>query len=273
MALLTLTSDLGDQDYLLGAVKGALYKHLPTFQQVDVTHRLIPFNDAQTAYVVKTILRFYPADTLHIVLANFFHHPPEHLLIVKYSGQYLGIADNGLMPMIIGGKPDEIVAISLGNIVNKNLPECISELAKAFSKVIEGVSLSEIGDNSVVVKERKSLQLQVYGDSIEGQILYVDQFENVVVNISREEFELHRQGRPFKIVFRRDEIIEKISDSYADVPEGEKLALFNTAGYLEIAVNKGNAAGLFGMQTYDEKNKSQYSQARLFYHSVKVFFE
>ena len=273
MALLTLTSDLGDQDYLLGAVKGALYKHLPAFQQIDITHRLIPFNDAQTAYVIKTILRFYPADTFHLVLANFFHHTPDHVLIVKHNGQYIGIADNGLTPMILGQKPENVTAISLSEINNKSLPDCISVLAEAFSKVAAGAALSEIGDASVIIKERKALQMQVYGDSIEGQILYVDQFENVVVNISREEFELHRQGRPFKIVFRRDEIIEKISDSYADVPEGEKLALFNTAGYLEIAVNKGNAAGLFGMQTYDEKNKSQYSQARLFYHSVKVFFE
>jgi S-adenosylmethionine hydrolase len=57
------------------------------------------------------------------------------------------------------------------------------------------------------------------------------------------------------------------------VPEGEKLALFNSAGYLEIAVNKGNAAGLFGLQGYSEKNISQYTQSRLFYQNVKVFFE
>jgi S-adenosylmethionine hydrolase len=60
------------------------------------------------------------------------------------------------------------------------------------------------------------------------------------------------------------------------VPEGEKLALFNSATYLEIAVNKGNAAGLFGLQGYSEvqqQNKSQYNSNRLFYQTVKVFFE
>ena len=66
----------------------------------------------------------------------------------------------------------------------------------------------------------------------------------MVVNITREEFEEQRKGRSFKIVFKRDEVIEKISETYADVQEGEKLALFNSAGYLEIAINKGNAAGL-----------------------------
>jgi S-adenosylmethionine hydrolase len=64
-------------------------------------------------------------------------------------------------------------------------------------------------------------------------------------------------------------VIEKISAAYYDVNEGDKLALFNSAGYLEIAVNKGNAAGLFGLQGYGE---NQYLSNRLFYQTVKVFF-
>jgi len=57
------------------------------------------------------------------------------------------------------------------------------------------------------------------------------------------------------------------------VPEGEKLALFNSAGYLEIAINKGNAAGLFGLQGYLEPSQSAYIQNRLFYQTVKIFFQ
>ena len=71
-------------------------------------------------------------------------------------------------------------------------------------------------------------------------------------------------------------MIDKISETYADVQEGEKLALFNSAGYLEIAINKGNAAGLFGLQGFSEKQhrrNSQYLNNRLFYQTVKVYFE
>jgi len=66
-----------------------------------------------------------------------------------------------------------------------------------------------------------------------------------------------------------------MSETYADVNEGEKLALFNSAGYLEIAINKGNAAGLFGLQGFSEKQQqqSQYQNNRLFYQTVKVLFE
>jgi len=110
---------------------------------------------------------------------------------------------------------------------------------------------------------------------IEGQIIFIDNFENVIINITKEEFEEQRRGRSFKIVFKRDEIIDKISETYADVAESEKLALFNSAGYLEIAVNKGNAAGLFGLQGYTENlnTQSQYLQNRLLYQTIKIYFE
>ena len=72
-------------------------------------------------------------------------------------------------------------------------------------------------------------------------------------------------------------MIDKISETYADVNEGEKLALFNAAGYLEIAINKGNAAGLFGLQGFSEKQQlyspQQFNNKNLFYQTVKVFFQ
>ena len=110
---------------------------------------------------------------------------------------------------------------------------------------------------------------------IEGQIIFIDNFENVIINITKEEFEEQRRGRSFKIVFKRDEIIEKISETYADVHESEKLALFNSANYLEIAINKGNAAGLFGLEGYTEKlnMQTQYIQNRLLYQTVKIYFD
>ena len=110
---------------------------------------------------------------------------------------------------------------------------------------------------------------------IEGQIIFIDNYENVIVNITRSYFEEQRRGRKFRIVFKRDEQIDKISESYADVHEGEKLALFNSAGYLEIAINKGNAAGLFGLKGFSEKQQqiNGIIQNQLYYQTVKVFFD
>ena len=152
---------------------------------------------------------------------------------------------------------------------------CASVFAKAFQQLLEGKTIEEIGDSNVSIETKNPLRPLLGPKYIEGQIIFIDNFENVIINITKEEFEEQRRGRSFKIVFKRDEVIDKISETYADVHESEKLALFNSANYLEIAVNKGNAAGLFGLEGYTEKvnMQTQYMQNRLLYQTVKIFFE
>jgi hypothetical protein len=152
---------------------------------------------------------------------------------------------------------------------------CASVFAKAFDQILAGETFENIGDPNVSIEVKNPLRPLLGNNWIEGQIIFIDNFENVIINITKEEFEEQRRGRSFKIVFKRDEIIDKISETYADVMESEKLALFNSAGYLEIAINKGNAAGLFGLQGYTESlnTQSQYLQNRLLYQTIKIYFE
>src|SRR4029079_10034491 len=157
----------------------------------------------------------------------------------------------------------------------KNTLYCAKVFASAYQHILEGRAVEEIGDMEVSIAVKTPLRPLLGAKFIEGQIIFIDNFENVIINITKEEFEEQRRGRSFKIVFKRDEIIEKISETYADVHESEKLALFNSANYLEIAVNKGNAAGLFGLEGYKEKVniQTQYMQNRLLYQTVKIYFE
>jgi len=143
------------------------------------------------------------------------------------------------------------------------------------NQLVNGESIKDIGIPDVPFLEKNHLQPLLDNNYIEGQIIFIDTFENVIVNITHEQFEEQRRGRSFRIVFKRDEVIDRISESYADVSEGEKLALFNSAGYLEIAINKGNAAGLFGLKGFSEKANqvSNMIQSQLLYQTIKVFFE
>ena len=109
---------------------------------------------------------------------------------------------------------------------------------------------------------------------VNSKIIFIDNFENVVVNITQQQFENNRKGRSYRIAFKANDYIDRISETYADVPEGNKLALFNSAGYLEIAMNKGNAAGLFGLKSYSNKNSTPgMLQSQLSYQTVRVYFE
>jgi len=277
MALITFTSDIGEQDFLAGAVKGQLLQSNNTFNIVDITHALSPFNYPQAAYVCRNAIRNFAPGTFHLVLVNLFDEKPEHLLLAEHNGQYIGCADNGLLTMILEELPQKVVALPLGKTNQKNTLFCTGIFAKAFSEIISGKKLEEVGDINVSINVKNHLRPLLGSGYIEGQIIFIDNFENVIVNITREEFEEQRKGRSFTIVFKRDEVIDKISETYADVNEGEKLALFNSAGYLEIGINKGNAAGLFGLQGFSEKqqmySQQQFINNRLFYQTVKVYFQ
>lgn len=276
MPLLTLTSDIGQHDFLAGAVKGQLLQAGNFFTLIDITHQLSPFNYPQAAYVCRNAIKSFPKGTYHLILVDLFDEKPEYMLLAHHDGHYIGCADNGLLTMILEELPQKVVALSLEKTQQKNTLYCTSVFANAFNEIRNGKTIEEVGDDTVSIQVKNALRPLRGTNWMEGQIIFIDNFENVIVNITREEFEEQRRGRSFKIVFKRDEVIDKISDSYADVQEGEKLAIFNSASYLEIAINKGNAAGLFGLQGFSEKQnqgQNQYLNNRLFYQTVKVYFD
>ncbi len=268
MALVTLTSDIGSPDYLVGAIKAQLLQTNPDFRLIDISHTIPPFNYPQAAYVCRSAIRQFPEFSYHLILVNLFDKKPEQLLLAFHQNQYFLCADNGLLTMILEDNPEVIIGLPLEKEAVKNTIYLTSVMGEAVNKLVRGESIQRIGIPDVSYQEKRHLRPMVDNSGIEGQIIFIDSFENVIVNITREQFEEHRKGRPFTIVFKRDEVIDKISETYADVPEGEKLALFNSAGYLEIAINKGNAAGLFGLKGYSEKLR----QAQLSYQTVRVYF-
>jgi S-adenosylmethionine hydrolase len=275
MALLTLTSDIGNQDYLVGAVKAQLLQMNPEFSIVDISHNIPPFNYPQAAYVCRSAYKNFPAFSYHLILINLFDTKPEQLLLAYHNNQDLLCADNGLLTMILEEKPEMVIGIPLEKRAVKNTIFYASVMGKVVNQLVNGESIKNIGLSDVSYLEKNHLRPMLDKNWIEGQIIFIDNFENVIVNITREQFEEQRKGRSFRIVFKRDEMIDRISESYADVAEGEKLAFFNSAGYLEIAINKGNAAGLFGLKGFSEKTRqmSNMMQSQLPYQTIRVYFE
>ncbi len=269
MPLITLTSDIGNTDYLVSAIKAQLLQVDPAFQLSDISHEVAPFNYPQAAYLCRGALMNFPAQTFHLILFNLFEKKRVQLVLAYYEDQYIISPDNGLLSLILDGTPGMVIGI---NPIDDQAINTI-EIARSMGKIVHRISAGEpvvsLGEPDFAYEEKKYLRPAMDESLLEGQIIFIDRFENVVANIRKDDFDKFRRGRKFRIVFKRDETIEHISSSYADVREGEKLALFNSAGYLEIAINKGNAAGLFGLKGFSEKQL----QSQMLYQTVKVYFE
>jgi S-adenosylmethionine hydrolase len=96
MPILTLTTDIGQRDFLVGAIKGQFLSVDQRFQVTDITHYLSQTNFPQAAYICANAFKYYPAGTFHLVLINLYENPPKQLLVAKYHKQVIICPDNGI---------------------------------------------------------------------------------------------------------------------------------------------------------------------------------
>ncbi|HEY0299172.1 MAG TPA: SAM-dependent chlorinase/fluorinase [Arachidicoccus sp.] len=273
MSILTLSTDIGLNDYIVGAIKGQLISAVRDLNVVDITHYLSSSNYPQSSYICGNAIKHFPKGTIHAVILNLFEHNPNHILLAKYNDQIIACPDNGILTMIANEVPKEMVFVPVDKANGLTTLGFTQTLSYIVSLLHEGKKISEIGQPIDTIVEKYSLRATIGSDWIEGQIIFIDHYENVIVNITKEEFEEHRANRNFQIVFTRSEIINQISENYASVNVGEKFAWFNSAGYLEIAINKGNVAGLFGLQGVSDAGMSGTSQQNnWFYKTVRIYF-
>ncbi len=271
MPPVTLSTDIGQSDYLIGAIKGQLISAAPDCTIADITHQLSPFNYQQSAYICRNAFKYFPPGTFHIILINFFERAPENILISEINGQYIICPDNGIITMVAGIKPNNIFCIRTAANGKATLLQCTGLIADTINKIASGSPLQIVANAITNIDEKYPMRSASGPDWIESQIIFIDNFENVIVNLTLEEFEELGKNRRFRIMLMRNsEFIEKISDHYASVQPGENMAWFNSAGYLEIAINKGNVAGLFGLQGYTENTPAM--QNRLLYQTVRIIF-
>ena len=249
MQLITLTTDFGVQDYYAGALKGALMRSCPAAQLVDISHAIKPFDIVQAAFVVQNAYPEFPEGTIHLIGVNCVYDIHFRFVVARKNGHFFIAPDNGLLTLLFEQLPEgdiqALPATSPGHFPVK------SAFAAAAGHLTAGKPFEELGAPAGPLLQRISLQPVITPTRIRGMVIQVDNFENAVVNIRRDVFEKNVNGREFSLFFKRNDPISKLCENYCDVPVGEPLCLFNSAGFLEIAVNLGRAATLLGLKVED----------------------
>lgn len=242
MPFVTFTSDQGLSDYYVAVVKGTILSHNPTLQIIDISHNVESFDIVQGAYILKNAFSSFPEGTIHIISINNHYKKNRCFLAARYKGHYFIGPDNGIFSLIFDDPAD--VAYELETPADALTQDIY---AKAIRHIAGGMPFNEIGILVDEIEERMTFQPITNPSLIKGAVIHVDNFENVIVNISKELFERTRQRRRFKIYFKRFDPITRLVNSYSEVAIGETLCMFNSAGFLEIAINKGKAASLLGL--------------------------
>jgi S-adenosylmethionine hydrolase len=239
-------------------------QHIKDATLLDLTHEIEPYNLNQAAYVLLSSYRHFPKGTIHILLFDIFGEKNKRMVLAKHEDHFFIAPDNGLLAMAF--ESDLEVATCYEEPGHPSLHRWIHEAGKVSAMLAEADGWRGYENKLTRLHvAHNSLKPVEFEDVLECQVLHIDRFRNVILNISRVQFEGHRRGRKFRIRFMRNEEIREISYHYSDVAKGEKLCRFNSAGFLEIAVNRGPAASLFDLRI-------QWG-VQLLYNTVKIYFE
>lgn len=248
MSIVTLTTDFGSTDYYVGILKGAMLCENPTINIVDISHNIKNYDIVQASYVVKNTYQSFPQGTIHVVSINNFYSKNKRFIVIRQEQDYFIGPDNGVFSLIFETPPQQVYELAYKEVGTFPLKDVY---AKAVGHIANELPFHEIGKPINKIVQRITLQPVISKSQIRGSIIHVDNYENAIINISKDLFNRVRQKRDFSLYFKRYNPITQLSEQYYDVPVGEVLCLFNSADYLEIAVNLGRAASLLGLKIDD----------------------
>lgn len=251
MAFITLTTDFGIKDHFVSAVKGAIYTLLPEAKIVDISHNISPFNTTETAYILKNAYKNFPKGTIHIVGVDSEMTPENKHIALLLDDHYFVCPDNGIMSMIASEiNPTKIVEINIHDRIDTSF-SVLDVFVNVACHIARGGTLEVIGRTLPEITKMVELQPQIISETkIIGSVIYIDNYGNVITNITKDTFNHVGKGRKFTLSAGRYNF-KRIRSKYSDIVDfslpinernsaGNKLALFNSGNYLEIAIYKSN---------------------------------
>ena len=269
MPIITLTTDFGTKDHFVGAIKGAIYNELKEARVVDISHQISPFNITESAYILKNSYINFPEGTIHIVGVDSEISVENKPIAIQLENQYFICCDNGILSMITNEiNPGKIVEITIQDTEEHKF-SVLGVFVKVACHIARGGMLEVIGKKIDTIKKLYEIQPQINPEQnqIVGSIIYIDNFGNVISNISQSTFNSVGKGRDFEIIARSYKFT-KIYKKYNDIvdftipkekrqDDGKRLAIFNSAKFLEISMYRSNlntvggASSLLGLKYRD----------------------
>ena len=248
MPIITLTSDWGLRDPYIASVKGVIYRMASDVLVVDITHEIPSFDLNQTSYILRNSYSSFPAGSVHIIATDSESSIDTPHMAVEYKGHFFIGADNGIFSLIFDDKPDKIIEIDIAQDSDYFTFPSRDIFAKAAVHLAKGQNIESLGTARPAVKRMVPFKPVIEAGLIRGKVIYTDNFGNAITNISQAAFFENVRNKAFIITFlSQRHSISRISKSYRDVNPGEMLALFNTAGMLELAISNGAANSLLGL--------------------------
>ena len=250
--IITLTTDFGQADSYVGAMKGVILTICPEAALVDISHEIRPQSVQQAAYVLSTATPYFPAGTVHLVVVDPGVGTERRPVVVQTERALYVVPDNGVLDLVLNREPAR-------RVIHLTEPRYrLAQVSATFhgrdifapaaAHLACGTDPDQMGE-PISPAELVSLTLQgpqpLPDGPGKGTILHVDHFGNLITDLKPA-----KAGSSLSVTVG-ERRIEALSHTFGDVAEGELVAYVGSSGHLEIAIRGGNAAQALGMDVGD----------------------
>jgi S-adenosylmethionine hydrolase len=251
--IITLTTDYGTNDHLVGTVKGVILKINPDVTIVDISHNISAYDLLDGALTIGSTYTYFPPRTIHVVVVDPGVGTERRPLLVSAQNQYFVAPDNGVLSVIYEREEENLVVrhasaehYYLQPVSNTfHGRDVFAPVAAWLSK---GWQTAAMGEEIQDFKRFSLPRPKVVEDGGKhGVILRVDAFGNLVTNFRAEDLpESATNGGPLNLQVGAH-AVTKLAGTFAQGTDAEPFAYVGSAGYVEIGINKANAARKLGI--------------------------
>jgi len=236
--IVSLTTDFGIADYFVADLKASILSQYTGVQIVDVSHQIASHDIMQAAYYLQNVRKSFPTGTIHIVAVYNYYEPVSKFVAFEREGQYYLGPNNGVFSLVFDDiDPTQVREIDFGS--DMSLTQIYSN---AVALINNDIPLEDIGPVIDDFRTKLPISPVITQDQIRATVLHIDHYNNAVINITKGQFERIRAGRSLEIYYKQTDPIRRISKHYGEVAVGEVLALFDSTGYMVIAINMDRAS-------------------------------
>ncbi len=241
-SIVTLTTDFGTADPYVAAMKGVILTRSPHANIVDITHEVPPQDIASGAFVLAQAAPHFPPETVHVVVVDPGVGTDRRIIAARFGGQLFLVPDNGIITFIAEVLPLEQMAVVVST---QFLPPDASLtfhgrdiFAPIASHLLNGLNIAKLGPVPSSYKMLDIAAPDLEDGQIVGQVIHVDRFGNLISNISSRSLAA-AEGTVTVTCGGQD--VGEIKPTYGMADSDTSLALVNSMGYVEVAVNRGRA--------------------------------
>ena len=248
--IITLTTDFGASDHLVGAMKGVILNINPAARIVDINHSVVPFDILDGALSLANAYRFFPSRTIHVIIVDPGVGTDRRPILVSGEKQFFVAPDNGVLSMIYEREACTVRHITAEHyFLNPVSPtfhgrDIFAPTAAWLSKAFQTEAFGEVVTDFVRFAMPKA---KSSGQAVKGVVLRVDAFGNLMTNFTAEDIPIGALGGGAIKLAVNGKQVAKFAQTFASGNPGEPIAVLGSAGYVEIAVNRGSAARTLGV--------------------------